>query len=78
MEQMKPDAMDADVKLALKDLDDEYVRLQHEMGENRDNGEVLEAMIQTYRLKLEILLEVYRATQTNDKQEKTEEHVTHS
>lgn len=76
MERLQPDMMDEEVTSALDQLDEEYKRLQKEMGENRNSDEVLEAMIQTYRLKLDILLEVYRTTQKDGGLDKNESDVT--
>lgn len=59
LRQIDPQQLDPAVREALRQLDDEYLALQRDMGDNIDNAKVVEAMIQTYRLKLDILREIH-------------------
>ncbi|HPE56403.1 MAG TPA: hypothetical protein P5514_09170 [Bacteroidales bacterium] len=64
-----------DMDTDLGELDQVFEDLKNDLKENGDNEEVIEAMIQNYRIKLEILEEMLR--QMNDsglKNEKNEEH----
>lgn len=62
-----PNTLDPSVREALQQLDEEYAALQEEMGEQIDNEKVIEAMIQTYRLKLEVLKDIYASMQSDKK-----------
>ncbi len=53
----------------MDELDRFYVQLKNELGENIPNREILESMIQTYRLKLEILEDIlaqYEKLESNE------------
>jgi hypothetical protein len=53
------------------DLDRVYSELKDDLKDNADNEEVIEAMIQNYRLKLNILEEMlFRLKQSNESQNK--------
>lgn len=53
------------------DLDRVYTELKEDLKDNADNEEVIEAMIQNYRLKLDILEEMLvRLKQSNESQNK--------
>lgn len=53
------------------DLDRVYTELKEDLQDNADNEEVIEAMIQNYRLKLDILEEMLlRLKQSNESQNK--------
>lgn len=53
------------------DLDRVYTELKEDLKDNADNEEVIEAMIQNYRLKLDILEEMLaRLRQSNESQNK--------
>jgi len=59
----------------LRELDSVYAELQNDLIDNIANDEVVEAMIQNYRLKLEILedlLEHLKETSKNEENEKNE------
>jgi len=59
----------------LSELDSLYTELQKDLVDNIANDEVVEAMIQNYRLKLEILedlLEKLQETSKNEENEKNE------
>lgn len=47
--------VEEEVKKELEELDDEFSQLQQELGTNMSTEIILEAMIETYRMKLEIL-----------------------
>ncbi len=48
----------ADIKYDLSELDKVFEELKNDLKENGDNQEVIEAMIQNYRIKLQILNEM--------------------
>lgn len=50
-------------------LDSAYRELQHDLRDNVDNDEVVSAMIQNYRLKLQILEKILEEISTNDKKD---------
>lgn len=65
-----------DLDLDLSELDNIFEDLKNDLKENGDNEEVIEAMIQNYRIKLDILEEMLRQmnysgakSETNDKHE---------
>lgn len=64
-----------DIKYDLSELDKVFDELKNDLKENGDNQEVIEAMIQNYRIKLQILNEMLgqmnKSTKSN---EKTNEH----
>jgi len=47
-----------EINYDLVELDDVFIELKNDLKDNSDNEEVIEAMIQNYRLKLEILEEI--------------------
>jgi hypothetical protein len=53
-------ALREEINIELSDLDRIYRELKEDLKDNADNQEVVEAMIQNYRLKLEILEEILR------------------
>jgi hypothetical protein len=54
------------------DLDRVFTELKEDLNDNADNQEVLEAMIQNYRLKLDILEEMlWQLKQSNEPQNET-------
>ncbi|HBS87348.1 MAG: hypothetical protein A2W91_14085 [Bacteroidetes bacterium GWF2_38_335] len=64
----------ADVKRDLEELDNIYKELKNDLNDNAGNREIIEAMIQNYRLKLEILedlLSRLKNTDNNDIKETT-------
>jgi hypothetical protein len=67
--------LDGELRNDLAELDSIYADLQHDLVDNIANDEVVEAMIQNYRLKLDILkdlLEYLHETSNSDKDEKSE------
>ncbi len=46
------------INAELSNLDDIFIKLKEDLNDNADNGEVIEAMIQNYRIKLDILEEM--------------------
>jgi len=55
------------IDMEMVDLDRVYSELKADLNDNADNEEVIEAMIQNYRLKLEILEEMlHMLNQTNE------------
>jgi len=61
-----------EINFDLIELDDVYSDLKNDLKDNGDNEEVIEAMIQNYRLKLQILedilIQLKKSNQTNDNQ----------
>lgn len=65
-----------EVNIELSELDNIYRELKEDLKDNADNEEVIAAMIQNYRLKLEILEEILQQLQpanenTNEDEVKT-------
>ena len=60
-----------EIDLEMVDLDRVFTELKGDLKDNADNEEVIEAMIQNYRLKLDILEEMLlRLKQSNESQNK--------
>jgi len=58
-----------EIDMEIGDLDRVFSELKNDLKDNADNEEVIEAMIQNYRLKLDILEEMLRQLkQSNDSQ----------
>ena len=58
-----------EIDMEMVDLDRVFSELKEDLKDNADNEEVIEAMIQNYRLKLDILEEMLlQLNQTNDNQ----------
>jgi hypothetical protein len=58
-----------EINAEMVDLDRVYMELKEDLKDNADNEEVIEAMIQNYRLKLDILEEMLaRLKQSNESQ----------
>jgi hypothetical protein len=58
-----------EIDLEMVDLDRVFTELKEDLKDNADNEEVMEAMIQNYRLKLDILEEMlFRLKQSNESQ----------
>lgn len=58
-----------EIDLEMVDLDRVFTELKEDLKDNADNEEVIEAMIQNYRLKLDILEEMLlRLKQSNESQ----------
>jgi hypothetical protein len=56
-----------EIDMEMVDLDRVFAELKEDLNDNADNAEVIEAMIQNYRLKLEILEEMLQIlNQTNE------------
>lgn len=67
----------ADIKYDLSELDKVFDELKNDLKENGDNQEVIEAMIQNYRIKLQILNEMLgqmNKSKSTKSIEKTNEH----
>ena len=63
-----------EIDMEMGDLDRVYSELKEDLKDNADNEEVIEAMIQNYRLKLDILEEMLlQLKQTNDPQNEKED-----
>jgi hypothetical protein len=64
--------LESEINTDLADLDAVLTELKEDLGDNADNEEVIEAMMQNYRLKLEILEDMLE--QFNNKQNKSNNH----
>lgn len=66
------------INLELETLDAIFKDLKEDLNDNADNQEVIEAMIQNYRIKLEILNDLlYQIKSTQEKSNENEEiHIT--
>ena len=56
------------------DLDRAYNELKEDLKDNADNEEVIEAMIQNYRIKLDILEEMLRRLKHSNESQNEESH----
>jgi hypothetical protein len=56
------------------DLDRAYKELKEDLKDNADNEEVIEAMIQNYRIKLDILEEMLRRLKHSNESQNEESH----
>jgi hypothetical protein len=63
-----------EVDLELVDLDQVYNELKEDLKDNADNKEVIEAMIQNYRLKLEILEDMLQALKQSNETPNEKDH----
>jgi len=63
-----------EINTELVELDKVYDELKNDLGDNADNEQVLEALIQNYRLKLDILEEMLFMLQKADDQENIKDH----
>lgn len=62
-----------EIDTELIELDNVFTELKEDLNDNADNEEVIEAMIQNYRLKLDILEEMlHRIKQSQEPQNETE------
>lgn len=62
-----------EIQEELKELDQEFLQLQNDLLDNTDSEEIIAAMIQNYRLKLQILEETRQQLQVRNK-EKNNSH----
>ncbi len=67
--------IDPDIFSDLEALDSAYLDLQNDLKDNADNQEVVEAMIQNYKIKLEILEAILSELQQNDEEDKDNKEV---
>ena len=72
MTELKEYTPDEEMMQAVKDLDLEFKRLQKEMSENVNRSEIIEAMIENYRLKLDLLEQILEAMEEDQSQETQE------
>lgn len=68
--------LQADIRLEMTELDSVYSELRRDLGDDAANEEIIEAMIQNYRLKITILsdiLEQLHGTTTRERKEASHE-----
>lgn len=63
-----------EVKLEFKELDQELTALQKDLRDGASNEQIIEAMIQNYRIKLEILEDLLLELSTVKNEEKNNQH----
>ena len=64
----------SEIDMELVDLDRVFLDLKDDLKDNADNEEVIEAMIQNYRLKLEILEEMLMVLKESDNTQNEQGH----
>ncbi|MFC2087432.1 hypothetical protein ACFLSA_04660 [Bacteroidota bacterium] len=64
--------IEKEIKNDFSELDSLYEDLKSDLKDNIANDEIIEAMIQNYRLKLEILEKIYDELKEKEKQEENE------
>ncbi len=62
-----------DINTELLDLDKVFQELKNDLNDNADNEEVIVAMIQNYRLKLEILKDILHQLKSTDDKNNNDE-----
>lgn len=67
-----------DVLTEFANLDSSFNELKQDLGEDIYNQEVVEAMIQNYRIKLDILEEIWNQFQKNNNKNETKNEIKHS
>lgn len=80
MEEIKPflasnPGIGEGIKVDLTELDSIYISLKNDLKDNVANEQIIEAMIQNYRLKLQILEELQSVLKQENKQENEKEKV---
>jgi len=66
-------ALQKEVDFEMENLDNLFRQLKEDLNDNADNNEVIEAMIQNYRIKLEILEDIlYQIKSENSKHNNNE------
>ncbi len=63
-----------EVNMEMVDLDKVFDDLKKDLSDNANNEEVIEAMIQNYRLKLDILEEMLKQLQQSNESDKLQQH----
>lgn len=66
-------ALRKEINMELSDLDNIFLELKEDLNDNADNEEVVVAMIQNYRLKLEILEQILQQLQSANEKNKSHE-----
>ena len=64
--------LDPVIQAEFQMLDSAYVELKNDLKDNVDNEEVINAMIQNYRIKLQILEQILDNIQSNEDKENEE------
>jgi predicted CopG family antitoxin len=63
-----------EIDMEMIDLDQVYSELKEDLKDNAHNEEVIEAMIQNYRLKLDILEEMLSQLKQSDESQNSQEN----
>lgn len=71
--EVKSGSLDPEIQMQLKMLDDDYLSLKKDLNDNADSEEVINAMIEYYRLKLAMLETILSEIQKNDDNKEHEE-----
>lgn len=67
--------LQTEVSLELSNLDEIFKELKNDLSDNADNHEVIEAMIQNYRIKLEILVDMLGQIQSTQENNNNNEEI---
>lgn len=70
MEEVENKKLTDDVKELLKQLDQEFNLLKNEMGEQVNSNQIIEAMIENYRLKIKLLEKILNSYSNENDYEK--------
>lgn len=66
------------INAELSELDDLFLQLKEDLGDQANNDEVIEAMIQNYRIKLEILEEMLEQIKVKNRKNNKYEEIHHT
>ena len=66
------------INAELEELDNLFVQLKEDLGDQANNDEVIEAMIQNYRIKLEILNQMLQQIKTKNRKNNNHEEIHHT
>lgn len=65
MQEVESRHLTPEIKEILEQLDGEFKMLQKEMGENVNKDQIIEALIENYRLKIKLLEKILNSYETN-------------
>lgn len=66
------------INAELEELDNLFVQLKEDLGDQANNDEVIEAMIQNYRIKLEILNQMLQQIKAKNSKNNNHEEIHHT
>jgi hypothetical protein len=68
-------ALQSEINMELANLDEIFKELKSDLNDDADNHEVIEAMIQNYRIKLEILVDMLGQIKSSQKNNNNNEEI---